>query len=197
VQGSWMLPNTWIIGPTWTARIDLLRQPPGETRRGKQHVRNDGVPRNYRSARPARSGWHGEGWIASTPVSKLESDRPGKVDETRCDPRTHLFGHVMSQVIAGGPGRPDSLEALLGQWIVYNDLKGTKRAPKPSYRQPRTENEIAHGARALWQRSLHSSPRSGKPATQTAKMAGRRETGEYGRKEEVGRNVRCEKLTSI
>ena len=104
MQGSWMPPNTWIIGPTWTARIDLLRRSPGETRRGKQHVRNDGVQRNYRSVRPARSGWHGEGWIASTPLSKLESDRPGKVDEPRCDPRTHLFGHVMSQVIAGGPG---------------------------------------------------------------------------------------------
>jgi hypothetical protein len=62
--------------------------------------------------------------------------------------------------------------ALQENWTVSNGLnKDTKRASKPSYRQPHAECVIAYKPRGSWQRSLHSSLRTGKPATW------RRETG--------------------
>jgi hypothetical protein len=53
----------------------------------------------------------------------------------------------------------------LDRWAAGNDpLKGTNRVPK-SHKFPMHKRGIAYGARALWQRSLRSSPRTGKPST--------------------------------
>jgi len=49
--------------------------------------------------------------------------------------------------------------------VKMKDLKGTYGAPNTSYTSDRLKCGIAYGARALWQRSPHSSPRPGKPAT--------------------------------
>jgi hypothetical protein len=52
-----------------------------------------------------------------------------------------------------------------GRWPVRS-LKGTHEAPTSrSIRRSVRESGIAYGARALWQRSLRSSPRTGEPST--------------------------------
>jgi hypothetical protein len=52
-----------------------------------------------------------------------------------------------------------------GRWPV-RPLKGTDGAPTSrSMRRSGRESEIAYGARALWRRSLRSSPGTGKPST--------------------------------
>src|SRR6266851_4689581 len=52
-----------------------------------------------------------------------------------------------------------------GRWPMRS-LKGMHEAPKSrSTRRSVREGGIAYGARALWQRSLRSSPRAGKPST--------------------------------
>ena len=59
--------------------------------------------------------------------------------------------------------RPESPSG--GRWPVRS-LKGTHGAPKSrSIRRSVRESGIAYGARALWRRSLRSSPRAGKPST--------------------------------
>ena len=57
---------------------------------------------------------------------------------------------------------------------VMNPLKGTKRVPKSQASFLMRKRGIAYRARALWQRSLRSSPRTGKPSTW------RREAGVLG-----------------
>src|SRR6516225_3514502 len=53
----------------------------------------------------------------------------------------------------------------LDRWAAGNDpLKGTNRVPK-SHKFPMHKRGIAYRARARWQRSLRSSPRTGKPST--------------------------------
>lgn len=53
----------------------------------------------------------------------------------------------------------------LDRWAVVNEpLKGMDGMPK-SRSFPMCKRGIAYGARALWQRSLRSSPRTGKPST--------------------------------
>jgi len=72
VQRGLLNPQiSWVIGPTWTAGSDPLRHPPGESQRGKQHGRKGEVQWNRQAVRSSRPGWHGEGCIASTPVSNL------------------------------------------------------------------------------------------------------------------------------
>ena len=69
---------------------------------------------------------------------------------------------------AAGSGRLGSrrLESPSGGRWPVRSLKGTHGAPKSrSIRRSVRESGIAYGARALWRRSLRSSPRAGKPST--------------------------------
>jgi hypothetical protein len=76
----------------------------------------------------------------------------------------------------------------LDLWTAVNEpLKGMKRVPKSRESFPKCKRGIAYGARALWQRSLRSSPRTGKPSTW------RREAGVQGA--ELQRYAQCRKLT--
>jgi len=69
---------------------------------------------------------------------------------------------------AAGSGRIGNLRLESpsgGRWPVRS-LKGTHGAPTSrSTRRSGRECGIAYGARALWQRSLRSSPRTGEPST--------------------------------
>jgi hypothetical protein len=66
---------------------------------------------------------------------------------------------------------------------VMNPLKGTKRVPKSRVMFLMRKRGIAYRARALWQRSLRSSPRTGKPSTW------RREAGVQGNR--MQRYAKC------
>ena len=75
-------------------------------------------------------------------------------------------------------------QGSLDRWTAVNEpLKGMKRVPKSRAMFPKCKRGIAYGARALWQRSLRSSLRTGKPSTW------RREAGVQGA--ELQRYAKC------
>src|SRR5688572_24180438 len=69
----------------------------------------------------------------------------------------------------------------VGGWRAASPLKESNGAPTVrSIRLTCSKRGIAYGARALWRRSLHSSPRAGKPSTW------RREAGVFDFQESRG-----------
>ena len=107
----------------------------------------------------------------------LEPQFPAMVNAS-LDYRIYMAGPSdLSNTVFVGKGLPTDGRR------VMNPLKGTKRVPKSRASFLMRKRGIAYRARALWQRSLRSSPRTGKPSTW------RREAGVLGSR--IQRYAKC------
>ena len=104
---------------------------------------------NRCSARPAR---HGKDWIVRNLI-------PSGTKEPRRYSDWNRRPHVRALIVWG-------TRNSAGGTTGYAPVQGMKRLPTSrSIRTGRPKHGIAYGARALWRRSPHSSPRTGKPST--------------------------------
>jgi hypothetical protein len=95
-------------------------------------------------------------------------------------PELHGQGHGVVAMYAYGNLSTD------GRWLT-NRSRERKGCLSRAIKFPRCKRGIAYGARALWLRSPHSSPRTGKPSTW------RRGAGVQGAK--IQRYAQCKKPT--
>jgi hypothetical protein len=133
-----------------TSKVNGL--PGGESQKEKSHAVEAGSSR--------RCVWKA-GLQDLRDTAKAKLLEPQYPEDGKVIPRLpHLYNEAIGvpvmKFVSQGISRPMGGE--------NDSLKGTNRVPK-SHKFPMHKRGIAYGARALWQRSLRSSLRTGKPST--------------------------------